>query len=167
MQALADLLVLRRHAARRVAVTWAWHPKPLPMAVPNSAVVDFARAGHEVRLVHPEGFELDPEILALAGAGVEVCHDMDEGLRGVDAVYAKSWGAVAEYGGGADRSLRDRHRDWIVDARRAGDAGFMHCLPVRRNVVVTDEVIDGPRSWVSEQAHARVLTQAAVLHELL
>jgi len=167
MQALADLLVLKRHAVRRVAVTWAWHPRPLPMAVPNSAVVDFARAGHEVRLVHPEGFELDPEILALAGGNVEVHHDMDEGLRGVDAIYAKSWGAVAEYGGGADRSLRDRHRDWIVDARRAGDAGFMHCLPVRRNVVVTDEVIDGPRSWVSEQAHARVLTQAAVLHELL
>jgi N-succinyl-L-ornithine transcarbamylase len=58
-------------------------------------------------------------------------------------------------------------KGWIIDRERQGDAAFMHCLPVRRNVVVTDEVIDGPRSWVAEQAHARVLTQAAVLHELL
>ena len=163
MQGLGDLLVLRRHSPRTIAVTWAYHPKPLPMAVANTAVSAFARAGYEVRLARPEGFELDPEIESNA----TVFDDMEEGLRGVDAVYAKSWGGRGEYGPASDVGAREKHRDWIVDARRAGDAAFMHCLPVRRNVVVTDEVIDGPHSWVAEQAHARLLTQAAVLHELL
>ena len=159
MQALADLLVARRHAVKKVAITWAYHPRPLPMAVANSALEAFADL--DVRLVHPEGFELENE------HGATVVHDMDEGLDGVDLVYAKSWGAVSEYGAGADRTARKRHRDWIVNADRLGGAGFMHCLPVRRNVIVTDEVIDGPQSWVAEQAHARIWTQAAVLHELL
>ena len=93
---------------------------------------------------------------------------MDDAVRGANVIYAKSWGAAAEYAGGA--AGRERHRDWIVDGRRQalGEPGaFMHCLPVRRNVVVTDEVIDGPHSWVAEQARSRVLTQAAVLHEML
>jgi len=167
MQGLADLLVLRRHAPRRVAITWAYHPRPLPMAVPNSALIGFARAGYEVRLVHPEGFELDPRVHEEAGGHVSVHHDMDEGLAGVDVIYAKSWGARGEYAGGGGAPARAGLRDWIVNRERQGNAAFMHCLPVRRNVVVTDEVIDGPRSWVAEQAHARILTQAAVLHEML
>jgi N-acetylornithine carbamoyltransferase len=167
MQGLADLLVLRRHRPRTVAITWAYHPRPLPMAVPNTALIGFARAGYDVRLVHPEGFELDPQVHEEAGGSVTVHHDMDEGLRGVDVIYAKSWGARGEYGLRANPEPRAALKGWIVDRERQADAAFMHCLPVRRNVVVTDEVIDGPRSWVAEQAHARVLTQAAVLHELL
>ena len=165
MQGLGDLLVLRRHRPRTVAVTWAYHPRPLPMAVAHTAVGAFARAGYDVRLVHPEGFDLDPS--AVEGASVSVHHDMDEGLKGADVVYAKSWGAPWEYGPDADTSRRPELKNWIVNRERQGDAAFMHCLPVRRNVVVTDDVIDGPRSWVREQAHARLLTQAAVLHELL
>ena len=96
---------------------------------------------------------------------------MDAGLAGANVIYAKSWGATWEYAaGGGNPEARSWHRDWIVDARRQalGSPGaFMHCLPVRRNVVVTDEVIDGPHSWVAEQARSRVLTQAAVLHEVL
>ncbi|MHC4549063.1 MAG: N-acetylornithine carbamoyltransferase [Planctomycetota bacterium] len=163
LQGLGDLLVLQRHRVRTVAVTWAYHPRPLPMAVAHTAVSAFVRAGYEVRLVHPEGFGLDPALTQ----GAAIHHDPDQGVRGADVIYAKSWGARAEYGPAADRTARARHVDWIVDRKRQADAAFMHCLPVRRNVVVTDEVIDGPRSWVAEQAHARILTQAAVLHEVL
>ncbi len=167
MQGLADVLVLRRHKPKTVAITWAYHPRALPMAVPNTALIGFARAGYDVRLVHPEGFELDPRVHEQAGGKVRVLHDMDEGLKGVDVIYAKSWGARAEYGPRGNAELRTGLRGWIVNRERQGNAAFMHCLPVRRNVVVTDDVIDGPKSWVAEQAHARVLTQAAVLHELL
>jgi len=167
MQGLADLLVLRRHGARKVAITWAYHPRALPMAVPNTALVGFARAGYDVHLVHPEGFELDALVHEQAGGKVTVFNDMDEGTSGVDVIYAKSWGARGEYGPRGNAELRTGLRGWIVNRERQGNAAFMHCLPVRRNVVVTDDVIDGPRSWVREQAHARVLTQAAVLHELL
>lgn len=180
MQSLADLLVLRRHLRRApeshtVAVTWARHPKPTPMAVTNSALLAFCAAGYRVRLVHPPGFELDEEILARAGelAGGRLTHhrSMEEGLRDAEVIYAKEWGAISAYAApGGDRALRERHADWTVDERRQAlgrPGAFMHCLPVRRNVVVTDGVIDGPHSWVAEQARSRVLVQAAVLHELL
>jgi ornithine carbamoyltransferase len=163
MQGLGDLLVLQKHRPRTVAVTWAYHPRPLPMAVANTAALAFRRAGYDVRLVRPEGFDLAVE----DEAEFDVRHDLAEGLAGADVVYAKSWGAASEYGPDGDRGGRERYRDWIIDRERIRDAAFMHCLPVRRNVVVTDDVIDGPRSWVAEQAHARILTQAAVLHELL
>jgi N-acetylornithine carbamoyltransferase len=178
MQALADLLVLRSHlkgdrADHTVALTWAYHPRPLPMAVAHSALLAFSRAGYRVRLVHPEGFDLDREVMdrarELAGDRLTAVHDMDAGLEGASVIYAKSWGAASEYGGG-DPAGRAEFKEWIVDpARQAlGNPGaFMHCLPVRRNVVVADEVIDGPHSWVAEQARSRVLTQAALLHEIL
>jgi N-acetylornithine carbamoyltransferase len=167
MQGLSDLLVLRRHKPRKVAITWAYHPRALPMAVPNTALIGFARAGYDVRLVHPEGFDLDPEVHEQAQGKVTVFHDMDEGLEGADVIYAKSWGARGEYGPRGNAEMRTGLRGWIVHRERQANAAFMHCLPVRRNVVVTDEVIDGPKSWVAEQARARVLTQAAVLHEIL
>jgi len=180
MQALADLLVLRNHLQgepqeHTIALTWAYHPRALPMAVTNSALLAFLRAGYRVNLAHPVGFDLDTEIMdharTLGGERLRVTHDMDDGIRGAHVIYAKSWGARSEYAGSeAPRPDRDALRDWIVDGRRQalGNPGaFMHCLPVRRNVVVTDEVIDGPHSWVAEQARSRVLTQAAVLHEVL
>lgn len=180
MQSLADLLVLRRHLAgdradHAVALTWAYHPRALPMAVPNSALLAFCRAGYRVRLAHPEGFALDEEVLAhareAAGDRLTLHRDMDEAVCGAAVVYAKAWGSREGYGNPErDRELRAPHRSWIVDARRQAlgrPGAFMHCLPVRRNVVVTDDVIDGPNSWVAEQARSRVLVQAAVLHELL
>jgi len=180
MQSLADLLVLRRHlqgdrAEHAIALTWAYHPKALPMAVPHSALLAFCRAGYRVRLAHPPGFELDDEVMAhardAAGDRLSVHHDMDEAVRGVRAIYAKAWGSREGYGNpSADAARRAGLRGWIVDRRRQalGDPGaFLHCLPVRRNVVVSDEVIDGPNSWVAEQARSRVLVQAAVLHEIL
>ena len=178
MQGLADLLVLRNHLLgdredHTIAITWAYHPRPLPMAVAHTALLGCLRTGYRVRLVHPEGFEIDREVMQrardVAGDRLTVHHDMDDGLAGANVIYAKSWGAQNEYGGAAS-DTRALHRDWIVDGRRQalGSPGaFMHCLPVRRNVVVTDEVIDGSHSWVAEQARSRVLTQAAVLHEVL
>lgn len=180
MQALADLLVLKNHlrgdpADHSVAITWAYHPKPLPMAVAHSALLAFCRAGYQVRLCHPDGFDLDAGVMSRAqqsaGTRLTVTNDMDDGVAGANVIYAKSWGAAWEYrDGGGNPDARGWHRDWIVDRRRQvlGRPGaFMHCLPVRRNVVVADEVIDGPNSWVAEQARSRVLTQAAVLHEML
>ena len=180
MQALADLLVLKNHllgdpADHTVAITWAYHPKPLPMAVAHSALLAFCRAGYRVRLCHPDGFDLDEGVMSrareTAGTRLTVTHDMEDGLAGANVIYAKSWGAKWEYrDGGGNPGARLGHKDWIVDARRqalATPGAFMHCLPVRRNVVVADEVIDGPNSWVAEQARSRVLTQAAVLHEML
>ncbi len=176
MQGLADLMTLRRKLdgppeKRTVAVTWAYHPRALPTAVADTALVAFARAGYGVRLIHPPGFELDDEVMLAARRASQgrfsIHHDLDDGLYGVDAIYAKSWGGRGR-GGGAPAP--DAYRDWIIDSRRqalGAPAGFMHCLPVRRNVVVTDDVIDGPLSWVAEQAEARMWTQAAVLHELL
>ncbi|MEE8104907.1 MAG: N-acetylornithine carbamoyltransferase [Planctomycetota bacterium] len=180
MQGLADQQVVRAHlngdrTDHTIAITWAYHPKPLPMAVAHTALLGFLRAGYRVRLAHPEGFDLDPEIMQHArdegGERLDVVHNLDEGVRDASVIYAKSWGAAAAYGPGADdESLRAPHRDWIIDARRqalAAPGAFMHCLPVRRNVVVSDDVIDGPHSWVAEQAHCRILTAAAVLHEIL
>ena len=131
-----------------------------------------------MKLAHPEGFELDGEIMRrareLAGDRLTVHHDLDEGVRDARVIYAKSWGAHWEYAASPEtldqRRTRGDWRNWIIDGRRqslADPGAFMHCLPVRRNVVVTDEVIDGPHSWVAEQARSRVLTQAAVLHEIL
>ncbi len=180
LQGLADLLVLRNHlrgppSDHAIALTWAWHPKALPMAVPNTALLAFTRAGYRVRLVHPPGFDLDPEIVerarGYAGERLTLHDEMDDGLSGANVIYAKSWGAIQEYGSPpGPLGIRGVLRGWIVDERRqalGAPGAFMHCLPVRRNVIVTDGVIDGPHSWVAEQARSRVLTQAALLHEVL
>ncbi len=177
LQGLADVAAAREHlvgpaAEKTVAVTWAYHPRPLPMAVANTAVTSFARAGYRVRLVCPPGYELHDDTLAQARqwSDVAVTNDLDEGLSGAHIVYAKSWGGRHEYGPNADRAARAAVTAWRIDAQRMarGDsAAFMHCLPVRRNVVVTDDVIDGPRSLVARQARWRLFVQAAVLHELL
>lgn len=184
-QGLADALTLReklgeRTRGGRFVLTWAWHPKALPTAVPVSAAIAAARLGMEVVIAHPEGFDLDADDMAAVravaarnGGRVTVVHDMDEALTGADAVYAKSWGSLRHFGDGpAEAQLRAGHRDWRVDEARMaltrGGAGiFMHCLPVRRNVVVTDGVLDGPWSVVTDQAENRLHAQRALLLELL
>jgi len=182
-QGLADALTMRdllpAPKGRKLVVTWAPHPKQLPMAVPNSAIWAGASQGMDVVLAHPEGFELDPLALeharALAtetGGMFSVSHDRRSALQGADIVYAKSWGAVrgitASSGGHADAV--SALRDWMVtdaDLRLGKPARFMHCLPVRRNVVVTEDVLDGPLSAVLDQAANRVWGQAALLLALL
>ncbi|MGB3799218.1 MAG: N-acetylornithine carbamoyltransferase [Lewinella sp.] len=164
LQSLADCITIAEHrkvARPKVVLTWAPHPRQLPQAVPNS-FAEWMTAWGEVDLVvaNPEGFDLAPEFTD----GVEVSHDQSEALRGADFVYAKNWSAYEPYGATTDRT------DWLVDDAKMGltnDAYFMHCLPVRRNVVVSDGVLDSPRSLVLQQANNRTWSAAAVLEALL
>lgn len=176
-QGLADLAViedLMGADGRQFVLTWANHPKPLPLAVPHSAAYMAARGGMHVTIAHPEGYELDPGWEARARAECErhgrrfrVVHSMEDALPGAHVVYAKSWGSRALYGRPDLETERRRSLGgWIVDEAklaRTPDARFMHCLPVRRNVVVADEVLDGPRSIVTLQAAYRLHVQQALL----
>jgi N-acetylornithine carbamoyltransferase len=173
-QALADALALRRalpDGRARVVLSWAPHVKPLPLAVAHAALVAFAREGHDVVLVHPPGYELDEGVLAdahafasTAGGEVSISHDRDLALSDADVVYVKSWGARAHYGRPELAAAGfQRHRDWMLTADDLGQALFMHCLPVRRGVVVADDVLDGGQSLVMEQAAARLHVQKATL----
>jgi N-acetylornithine carbamoyltransferase len=176
-QSLADMMTIREKLGRgrkRVVLTWAWHPKPLPMAVPNSFALAAAQMGHDLVIAHPSGYELDEELIKTirARGSVEITNDVDAAFDGAEVVYAKSWGAKQFYGD-TDRDIAERaqYRDkWIVNEdrmSRTNKAIFMHCLPVRRNVIVTDGVIDSPSSVVVDEAENRLHVQKAVMAELL
>jgi N-acetylornithine carbamoyltransferase len=182
-QALGDRVTLEALGVERQAklvLTWAWHPKALPHAVPNSTVTMAAQRGMEVVVLRPEGYDLHPDVMAeaerlaaAAGGSVRVSADRAElpDLAGARIVYAKSWGSLETYGDAeAEARLRAGLRDWCVDERWMAAAGaqarFMHCLPVRRNVVVTDAVLDGPTSVVLDQAENRLYAQTAVLEQV-
>ena len=181
-QGMADMMTIRekRGAGRkRVALSWAWHPKPLPMAVPNSFALAAAQMGHDLVVAHPEGYELDDELLATirersaaAGGRVEVVSDTAAAFDGAEVIYAKSWGAKQFYGAPEkDIAHRAQFRSqWIVDEakmERTNKAIFMHCLPVRRNVIVTDGVIDSPQSVFIDEAENRLHVQKAIMASLL
>ena len=180
-QSLADMMTIREKLGpgrKRVVLTWAWHPKPLPMAVPNSFALAAAQMGHDLIIAHPEAYDLDEALLhdisaqaETAGGSVEVVHDIDAAFHGAEVVYAKSWGAQRSYGNTEQEIIgRARYRKkWIVDSERmelTNDAIFMHCLPVRRNVIVTDEVIDSTSSVVIDEAENRLHVQKAILKGL-
>jgi len=176
-QELADMQTLQEHdlstPGSPFLLTWAYHPKPLPQAVPRSALHAAAFFGLSITLAFPEGFDMDPayqeEMAALAesrGGGLRIVHDPDTAFSGQRTVYAKSWSPVSNYGKPTPPSLKD----WIVTEERmekSESAIFMHCLPVRRNVVVTDGVLDGPQSAVIGQAVNRIWAQVALLEMLL
>jgi N-acetylornithine carbamoyltransferase len=181
-QALADMMTVREklgEGRRRVLLTWAWHPKPLPMAVPNSFALAAAQMGHDLIIAHPKGYELDGELMSdianhaeRAGGALSVTNDVDAAFDGAEVVYAKSWGSHRFYGAPEkDMEERAAHRaSWIVDERkmaRTREARFMHCLPVRRNVIVTDGVIDAASSVVIDEAENRLHAQKAVMTVLL
>jgi N-acetylornithine carbamoyltransferase len=181
-QALADMMTIQEklgEGSKRVLLTWAWHPKPLPMAVPNSFALAAAQMGHELVIAHPEGYELDDELMATmqrqaidSGGSVTVSNDVDAAFTDAEVIYAKSWGAKQSYGDGdRDIAQREKYRtDWIVDEAkmaRTKHAIFMHCLPVRRNVIVTDGVIDSSSSVVIDEAENRLHVQKAILLNLL
>ncbi len=163
LQSLADCVTIsehRRSVRPRVVLTWAPHPRKLPQAVANSFAEWMVNWG-EVDLViaNPEGFDLAPEFTA----GAEVTHDQAAALRGAEFVYAKNWSAYENYGATTDLP------GWIVDARKMAltdNAHFMHCLPVRRNVIVSDGVLNSDRSLVLQQANNRTWAAAAVLEAL-
>ena len=173
-QSLADMLTIREKLGagrKRVVLTWAWHPKPLPMAVPNSFALAAAQMGHDLVIAHPPGYELDEELIETFGPRVEITNDIDAAFSGADVIYAKSWGSKQFYGNAdQDIATRAQYRSkWIVDEEkmsRTNSGVFMHCLPVRRNVIVTDAVIDSPASVVIDEAENRLHVQKAILARL-
>ena len=181
-QAMADMLSIREKFGKKrkkVLLTWAFHPKPLPMAVPNSFALASAQFGHHLRIAHPKGYELDEQLLAeiedqtsVNGGSLEIVNDVNQAFEEVEVVYAKSWGSKNFYGTPEkDLELRAPLRnDWIVDdskMKKTNQAIFMHCLPVRRNVIVTDSVIDSPASVVFDEAENRLHIQKAIITKLL
>ncbi len=168
-QAMADMMTMREVAAKKVTLTWAYHPKALPMAVPNSFALIASKFGMDLTFAWPEEFPLSDSILAQVeknlGTKPKIVHDLKEGMADSEIVYAKSWGGIGYYGKWEEeREIRERYRDWQVTEIPEG-ARFMHCLPVRRNVVVSDEILDS--SKVYDQAENRLHVQKAILSSLM
>ena len=163
----------------KFVLSWAYHPKALPLAVPASTLYTAARRGMDVTVLRPEGFALPDAIMTRAAAAAEAAggsvtetDDRTEAMQGANVIYAKSWSSTTHYGDRlGDQALRNELVDWCVDEpwfdNAADDCRFMHCLPVRRGVVVADGVLDGPRSVVIHEARNRMLAQMAVLHRML
>jgi len=181
-QALADWRTLDEVQVPQRAkfvLSWVYHPKALPLAVPAATLHMAAMRGMEVVVARPEGFALPPEIMAKArlaaasgGGSVRETSDRTAALEGAAVLYAKEWGSTLMYGDAeGDARLRADLSDWCVSERwfrgTAPDAKFMHCLPVRRNVAVADEVLDGPRAVVKREAFNRLAVQMAILHRML
>jgi N-acetylornithine carbamoyltransferase len=181
-QALADwrtLDELEVPTRAKFVLSWAYHPKPLPLAVPAATLHMAAMRGMEVVVLRPEGYAMPAAIMEKAYAGalasggtVSETADRSAALAGADVVYAKEWGTTTYYGDfEADAKLRAELSDWCIRERwfeRAAPAAkLMHCLPVRRNVAVADEILDGPRAVVKREAFNRLVVQMAVLHRML
>ena len=163
----------------KFVLSWAYHPKALPLAVPTSTLYTAARRGMDVTVLRPQGFELPAPLMQKAseaaeanGGSVTETQDRREAMEGAHVIYAKSWSSTACYGDRlGDQKLREELIDWCVDEpwfdNAQKDCRFMHCLPVRRGVVVSERVLDGPRSIVIHEARNRMLAQMAVLHQML
>jgi N-acetylornithine carbamoyltransferase len=180
-QAMADLLTLKElletFKGRKITITWAPHPLPLPMAVPNSILLASTLVGMDVTLAHPPGFELHEAILGMArdlarksGGKLRITSERDDAAREAEVIYAKAWGGLSRYDEPEKEiELRRQNAHWTVDSAfmdRTRRAYFMHCLPVRRNVVVTDEVIESKQSVIFRQAENRLHAQKAILEWL-
>jgi N-acetylornithine carbamoyltransferase len=163
----------------KFVLSWAYHPKALPLAVPSSTLYMAAKRGMDVTVLRPEGFALPDSIMdkaraaaAASGGSVQESEDRVEAMQDAQIIYAKSWSSTQAYGNKkADLDLRKDLEHWCVDEpwfdNAADDCRFMHCLPVRRGVVVSEPVLDGPRSVVIHEARNRMLAQMAVLHQML
>lgn len=166
LQSFADLITIEEYKTKarpKVVMTWAPHPKTLPQAVPNSFAQWMVAAGYDLVITHPHGYELAPEFTR--GATIE--YDQRKALEGADFVYAKNWSAYADPNYG---KVLSTDRSWTVDSEKMGltdNAFFMHCLPVRRNMIVTDEVIESDRSIVIPEAANREISAQAVLKRFL
>ena len=164
LQTYADLITIEEYKKKdrpKVVMTWAPHPKALPQAVPNSFVEGMELAGYDFVIANPEGYDLAPEFVGNA----KVTHDQNEALAGADFVYAKNWASYENYG-----QVLSRDRSWTVSAEKmalTNNAYFLHCLPVRRGMIVTDEVIEAPTSLVIPEAANRVVSAQTVLKEIL
>ncbi|MCR4318373.1 MAG: N-acetylornithine carbamoyltransferase [Planctomycetes bacterium] len=181
-QALADAYTIREKFGaiknRKVLLTWTTHPKALPMAVPNSFSLMSSKLGMDLTICRPDGWDLDDEIMArvrrnakAAGSTVTITNDFEGAFEGQEVVYAKSWGSKNYYGRTPEELMaRQPYHNWTVGKEqmaRTANGKFMHCLPVRRNVVATDEVLDSESSIIYDQAENRLHTQKAVLLGML
>ena len=178
-QALADAAVLHDRfegdvAGKQFVLRWAPHPKALPMAVPNSALLMAARAGMEVTVARPHTHALDASVIQQAnaytaqhGTAIHTTDDPDAAVEGADVVYVKSWGGPMVYADpDQEAAARAQHSDWCLtddEMDTTHDGAFMHCLPIRRNVVADDAVLDGPHALHLDQAEYRLHAQRALL----
>ena len=166
LQSFADLITIEEYKTKdrpKVVMTWAPHPKALPQAVPNSFAEWMIAAGYDFVITHPHGYELDPAFTK----GAKIEYDQRKALEGADFVYAKNWSAYADPNYG---KVLSTDRSWTVDAEKMAltdNAFFMHCLPVRRNMIVTDDVIESERSIVIPEAANREISAQVVLKRIL
>jgi N-succinyl-L-ornithine transcarbamylase len=164
LQSFADLITieeLKKKERPKVVLTWAAHPKALPQAVPNSFAEWMLRANVDFTIAHPEGYELDEKFTQ----GAKITHNQDEALKGADFVYAKNWSSYEYYG-----NILSKDKSWTITREKmnlTNDGKFMHCLPVRRNVEVTDGVLDSPSSVVIHEAGNRVWSAQAVMKKII
>ncbi|GET31016.1 N-acetylornithine carbamoyltransferase [Prolixibacter sp. SD074] len=164
LQSFADHFTIEEFKTKekpKVVLTWAPHPKALPQAVPNSFVEWLRQTDYELVVTHPEGYELAPEFIG----DIKVEYHQKKAFSGADFIYAKNWASYSSYG-----QVLSLDRDWTVDEEKmalTNQAKFMHCLPVRRNMVVSDGVIDSPNSIVIQEAANREVSAQAVLKMIL
>lgn len=161
LQALADALTITEVAQKdtpKVVLSWAPHPRALPQAVPNSFIRIMRRMPVELVITHPPGYELDSDLVGTYKA----VSDQQEALKDADFVYVKNWSSTNPYGG-----ILNQDPTWMMTREKLGTAKFMHCLPVRRNVVVEDAVLDGPESLILEQAANRTVSAQLAMMYLL
>jgi len=164
LQAVADALTIEEYKTKarpKVVLTWAPHPKALPHAVPNSFVKVMKKANVDLVITHPEGYALNPEFTE----GVTITHNQDEAFADADFIYAKNWSSYDDYG-----QILSKDTSWTVTTEKMAltdNAKFMHCLPVRRNMIVTDAVLDSEASIVISQANNRTFAAQAILTKLL
>lgn len=169
-QSLADLITITEvwnsqprtpNLKPKVVLTWAPHPKTLPQAVPNSFAEWMLKTDFDFTITHPKGYELNEQFTK----GAKINYNQDEALKGADFVYTKNWSSFNEYG-----KILSQDKNWMITNKKmslTNNAKFMHCLPVRRNVVVADEVLDGPSSVVLQQAKNRIYSAQVVLKKIL
>jgi N-acetylornithine carbamoyltransferase len=182
LQALADMLTLREYLGnvrgKQLAITWTRSTQPSSAAVTNSLLLAALRAGMRVRIAHPAGYDLDDEVLSrareqaeLGNTSFETGLTQEQALRGAHVVYGRSWQSLADYGNPTlAASRRSRLSGWTLDEalmKLTEDGRLMHAMPVRRNLEVTDELLDGSRSLIYDQAENRLHSQKALLVKLL
>ncbi len=164
LQAFADLITIETHKKiekPKVVLTWAPHPRALPQAVANSFSLWTQKAEYDLTITHPEGYELAPEFSGKA----HIEYDQKKAFEAADFIYAKNWSSYSEYG-----KILSEDKSWMIDEAKmklTNDAKFMHCLPVRRNVVVSDVVIDSTNSLVVEEATNRIISVQTIFKKIL
>jgi N-acetylornithine carbamoyltransferase len=182
LQELALIMTIKAHFRevknKKILLTWTYHPKPLNTAVANSAILIATRYGMDLTILRPQHYDLDGDFLKAAeenalsfGSSINITDNIDEAYKGANFVYAKSWGSLEYYGRwDEEKKIRQGLKHFIVDSEKmklTNNAFFSHCLPLRRNVKATDEVVDSEYSLIYEEAENRLHTTKALLYAIL